>query len=149
MRSPRDDMTGYGRHLRPTRTDLGREVEGEKITPQQELQIQQLMLERAQNPGLTIAHGIHEGLRPGSHNPELHRIPVDDSGNPIPQLAPKDQDIPDRYGKPIEVSQRRKGELNPLQIKTLKQIPNNLKDLSPEKKLNLMLKITGQVLEQA
>ena len=52
---------------------------------------------------LTIAHGIHEPSHtidgidrwwyPGSHDPREHEPPNDPSGNPIPELTPKDEDI--------------------------------------------------------
>ena len=54
--------------------------------------------------GMQMAHGIHtptmtiDGvprfLEKGSHDPSQHNAPVDPSGNPIPDLAPRDEDIP-------------------------------------------------------
>ena len=54
--------------------------------------------------GMQMAHGIHTPtmtingvprfLEKGSHDPSQHNAPVDPSGNPIPDLAPRDEDIP-------------------------------------------------------
>ena len=37
--------------------------------------------------------GIDRWWRPGSHDPREHEPPNDPSGNPIPELTPKDEDI--------------------------------------------------------
>ena len=54
--------------------------------------------------GMKLAHGIHTPtmtingadrfLEKGSHDPSQHNAPVDPSGNPIPELKPRDEDIP-------------------------------------------------------
>jgi hypothetical protein len=61
--------------------------------------------------GMKLAHGIHtptmtiDGvprfLEKGSHDPSQHNAPVDPSGNPIPDLAPRDEDIPLRGSSSI------------------------------------------------
>jgi len=61
--------------------------------------------------GMQMAHGIHtptmtiDGvprfLEKGSHDPSQHNAPVDPSGNPIPDLAPRDEDIPLRGSSSI------------------------------------------------
>ena len=54
--------------------------------------------------GMQLAHGIHTptGTLPdgrpfyrtvGGHDPSQHNAPVDPSGNPIPELKPRDEDI--------------------------------------------------------
>ena len=64
--------------------------------------------------GMKLAHGIHTetGTLPdgrsfyrtvGGHDPRQHNAPVDPSGNPIPQLKPRDEDIP-LYGMPRTLS---------------------------------------------
>ena len=63
--------------------------------------------------GMKLAHGSHEPtviidgipryFTPGGHNPTDHNAPVDPSGNPIPQLKPRDEDIP-LYGMPRTLS---------------------------------------------
>jgi len=63
--------------------------------------------------GMKLAHGSHEPtviidgipryFTPGGHNPVDHNAPVDPSGNPIPQLKPRDEDIP-LYGMPRTLS---------------------------------------------
>ena len=54
--------------------------------------------------GMKMAHGIHtpttviDGvpryLDKGSHDPSQHNAPVDPSGKPIPELKPRDEEIP-------------------------------------------------------
>jgi hypothetical protein len=66
--------------------------------------------------GMKLAHGIHtptmtiDGvprfLEKGSHDPSQHNAPVDPSGNPIPDLAPRDEDIPLRGSSSIPGSLR-------------------------------------------
>ena len=63
--------------------------------------------------GMQMAHGIHtpttviDGvprfLDKGSHDPSQHNAPVDPSGKPIPELKPRDEDIP-LYGMPVTLS---------------------------------------------
>ena len=63
--------------------------------------------------GMKLAHGSHtptttiDGipryLDKGSHDPSQHNAPVDPSGNPIPELKPRDEDIP-LYGMPRTLS---------------------------------------------
>tara|TARA_B100001093_G_scaffold248447_1_gene237857 strand:+ start:704 stop:1165 length:462 start_codon:yes stop_codon:yes gene_type:complete len=62
--------------------------------------------------GMKLAHGIHASvdingipryLDKGSHDPSQHNAPVDPSGNPIPELKPRDEDIP-LYGMPRTLS---------------------------------------------
>jgi len=63
--------------------------------------------------GMKLAHGSHtptttiDGipryLDKGSHDPSQHNAPVDPSGNPIPELRPRDEDIP-LYGMPRTLS---------------------------------------------
>ena len=63
--------------------------------------------------GMQMAHGIHtpttviDGvprfLDKGSHDPSQHNAPVDPSGRPIPELKPRDEDIP-LYGMPVTLS---------------------------------------------
>ena len=54
------------------------------------------------NPTFTI-NGIPRYRTPGGHNPADHNAPVDPSGNPIPELKPRDEDIP-LYGMPRTLS---------------------------------------------
>ena len=61
--------------------------------------------------GMQMAHGIHtpttviDGvprfLDKGSHDPSQHNAPVDPSGRPIPELKPRDEDIPLRGSSSI------------------------------------------------
>ena len=63
--------------------------------------------------GMKLAHGSHtptttiDGipryLDKGSHDPTQHNAPVDPSGKPIPELRPRDEDIP-LYGMPRTLS---------------------------------------------
>ena len=64
--------------------------------------------------GMKMAHGIHTetGTLPdgrsfyktvGGHDPSQHNAPVDPSGKPIPELKPRDEDIP-LYGMPVTLS---------------------------------------------
>ena len=51
----------------------------------------------------TTIDGIPRYLDKGSHDPSQHNAPVDPSGNPIPELRPRDEDIP-LYGMPRTLS---------------------------------------------
>ena len=50
-----------------------------------------------------IIDGIPRHFTPGGHPGSQHNAPVDPSGNPIPQLKPRDEDIP-LYGMPRTLS---------------------------------------------
>ena len=47
--------------------------------------------------------GVPRFLEKGSHDPSQHNAPVDPSGKPIPELKPRDEDIP-LYGMPRTLS---------------------------------------------
>ena len=51
----------------------------------------------------TIIDGVPRYLDKGSHPASQHNAPVDPSGNPIPELKPRDEDIP-LYGMPRTLS---------------------------------------------
>ena len=109
---------------------------------------------RSHKPSFTHDGIPRYGWGDDSHDPNQHRIPVDDYNNPIPSLKPTDLQIDKENNRYIDPSLYDEAgmllsELNPEQLKILKTIPSDLNKRKPEERLKIMRDIHGKVMEKA
>ena len=109
---------------------------------------------RSHDPSFTHDGIPRYGWGDDSHDPNQHRIPVDDYNNPIPSLKPTDLQIDKENNRYIDPSLYDEAgmllsELNPEQLKILKTIPSDLNKRKPEERLKIMRDIHGKVMEKA